>query len=306
MAEFDVNVGKLVIVTGTSGAGRSTALSALEDLGYYCVDSLPPQAFEATLAACRAGSLLRVALGVDPRVESFLTEARLSIEPLRRHFDFTLLFLDATDAALLARFSSTRRPHPLRTLTHSESERSLMVLDGIQLERERLMPLRAEASLIIDTSELNVHELRRRIVELFGSESGGTGMVTRLLSFGYRYGLPGDCDLVFDVRFLDNPYFVPELSAGSGLDQPVWAYVRAAPRAEIFKERVSSLLETLIPWYEEEGKSYLTVGFGCTGGRHRSVAMAEWVAERVRGLGAWSIGVAHRDIRRAEGAGSAA
>jgi len=301
MAPSDPQGRRLVIVTGTSGAGRSTALRALEDLGYYCVDSLPPQAFESTLGACEAGHLSRVALGLEPRVLSFLAEAERALESLRRRYDFTLLFLDASDAALLARFSSTRRPHPLRTLTDSESERSLQVIDGIKLERERLIALRAEATLVIDTSDLNVHELRRRLVEIFRPEASlGTGMVTRLLSFGFKYGVPGDCDLVFDVRFLENPYFVPELRPRSGLDEAVAAHVRAAPRGELFKERVTSLLELLIPWYAEEGKSYLTVGFGCTGGRHRSVAMAEWVAERLRGLAPWSVAVAHRDVRRAE------
>jgi RNase adapter protein RapZ len=292
---------ELVVVTGVSGAGRSTALSALEDLGFYCVDSLPPQAFEPALTACEEGHLGRVALGLDARVRSFLTEATVAIDRLRSRYDFTLLFLDASDAALLARFSSTRRPHPLRTLSDVESERTLAVVDGIKLERERLQPLRAEASIVIDTSDLTVHELRRRIIDTFRPRLGGaSGMATRLLSFGFKYGAPGDCDLVFDVRFMDNPHFIAALRPLSGLDTEIAEFVTGQSRATQFADQVTALLGTLVPWYEEEGKSYLTVGFGCTGGRHRSVATAEWVAGRLRSSLGRAIEVVHRDVLRAD------
>jgi UPF0042 nucleotide-binding protein len=211
------------------------------------------------------------------------------------------LFLDASDAALLARFSSTRRPHPLETLGKAPAERSLAVVDGIRLERERLADLRADASLVIDTTDLTVHDLRRRIIELFRPRVGGrAGLSTRVLSFGFKYGVPNDCDMVFDVRFIENPYFVPELKQLSGLDPEVERFVRAEERAVAFFERVSELLALLLPWYELEGKSHFTVGFGCTGGRHRSVAIAEWIAQRLRSGGQQGLEVAHRDMTRFE------
>lgn len=292
---------ELVVVVGMSGAGRSTTLDALQDLGFYCVDSLPPEAFESALLACERGNLPRVALGLDTRVEAFVKDVATALEQLRGRSELTLLFLDASDAALLARFSSTRRPHPLETLGNVGSERSLAVVDGIGLERQRLSELRADASLVIDTTELTVHDLRRRIVELFRPRAGGrAGLSTHLLSFGFKYGVPSDCDMVFDVRFIENPYFVPELSPLSGLDADVERFVRGEARAQAFFERVSGLLELLLPWYEQEGKSHFTVGFGCTGGRHRSVVMAEWVGSWLRASGRTRVEVAHRDLARFE------
>lgn len=289
------------MVTGLSGAGRSTALQALSDLGYYCIDNLPPLAFGKALEACARDDLARVAVGIDVRVESFLAEVVASLEDVKRKYDFTLLFLDASDAVLSSRFSSTRRPHPLDTLATAASERSMAVARGIQLERERLAPLRANASLTIDTSELTVHVLRRRIVELFRPRVGeARRMMTRLVSFGFKYGPPGDCDMVFDVRFLKNPYFVPELKPLSGLDAPIAEFVCEIPAARRFVEQAFGMLGWLIPAFEEEGKSYLTVGIGCTGGRHRSVAMVEWIAAKLRESDAAALQVAHRDVGRVD------
>jgi UPF0042 nucleotide-binding protein len=292
---------ELVVVVGMSGAGRSTTLAALQDLGFYCVDSLPPEAFESALSACDHGGVPRVALGLDTRVQPFLDEAVGAIERLGTRRNLTLLFLDASDAALLARFSATRRPHPLETLGNAEVGSSLAIVDGISLERQRLAELRSVASLVIDTTELTVHDLRRRIIDLFRPRVGGrAGLATRLVSFGFKHGVPSDCDTVFDVRFVTNPYFVPELKPQSGLDEAVVAFVKNEARAAAFFEQTVALLALLLPWYQEEGKSHFTVGFGCTGGRHRSVVMAEWVAEALRSKGLGPIEVAHRDLARFE------
>jgi RNase adapter protein RapZ len=292
----------VVVVAGLSGAGRSTALRTLEDLGFHCVDNLPPTAFVPALQACARDNLERVALGIDVRVRSFLDPTLAAIEEVRSDLSraFTLLFLEATDASLLARYSATRRPHPLSSEAGSGS---LALLDGIRLERERLAPLRANASLVLDTSSLNVHQLRRRIVETFRPQAGRrVGMATRIVSFGFKYGTPVDLDLLFDVRFVDNPHFNDVLRPLSGLDPPVRKYVRENPTAAKFAEHVEGLLGFLLPQYEQEGKSYLTIGFGCTGGRHRSVVLAEW-AKELCPEGSNPV-VSHRDVDRVEAEGA--
>lgn len=288
----------VVVVAGLSGAGRTTALSALEDVGFYCVDNLPPSAFAPTLHACAQDELVRVALGIDVRVRAFLDPTTKAIEQLRADPNraFTLLYLDASDATLLARYSATRRPHPLRVTGEAGAE-SLAVMDGIKVERERLAPLRANASLVIDTSDLNVHELRRKVISLFREQSPNEGMLTRFVSFGFKYSTPADVDVMFDVRFVENPYFNSELRPFSGLDAPVSEFVLSVESARRFAAHVRDLLAFLIPEYEREGKSYLTVGFGCTGGRHRSVALAEWIAGQLRAAGT-QVTVSHRDIER--------
>lgn len=275
----------IVVVTGLSGAGRSTALRALEDLGYYCVDNLPPSAFVAALQMCERSELTKVAMGIDVRVRAFLQDNIAELQRLRKdsHVECSVLFLEAAEPALLARFSATRRPHPLGSLD-PEAGASLAVLEGIRLERERLAPLREVADVVVDTSDLSVHELRRRVVELFRPRQGRTRqMLTRFVSFGFKYGTPVDADLVLDVRFLPNPYFVQGLRTMSGLDAPVAEYVMEQPATQEFLRRAVGLLEFLIPQYQAEGKSYLTVAIGCTGGRHRSVAISHRVAELLRG-----------------------
>ncbi len=286
----------VVVVTGLSGAGRSTALRALEDLGYFCVDNLPPSAFTPALEECKQGQLRRVALGIDVRLRAFLDPTIRTIEQLRRDpaLKFMLLFLDASDAALLARFSGTRRPHPLRTMDPTTAH-TLAVVDGIKIERERLGPLRANASVTIDTSDLSVHDLRRRVIELFRGKDADDGMLTRFMSFGFKYGTPADVDLMFDVRFVSNPYFIEELRPMSGQQQPVRDYV--LERAQDFLRHAEPMLAYLVPQYEKEGKSYLTVAFGCTGGRHRSVALCEHLARVLRASGR-QIEVTHRDVGR--------
>ena len=291
----------VLIVSGLSGAGKSTALHALEDLGFFCVDNLPVPVMAATLAACESGGVKRVAMGIDVRVRRFLDRAAEVIdslrEPGRREVD--ILFLDAGDEALLRRFSSTRRPHPLSYALGPESTRAVAVLDGVRLERERLAPLRARAKQVIDTTELSVHDLRRRILDVYGPGAGGQPrMSTRVVSFGFKYGPPVDADVILDVRFIPNPFFVGALRALSGLDAPVRDYVLETSEARAFEEKAVDLLEFCLPRYEREGKSYLTVGVGCTGGRHRSVVLAEALAKALSSKTELRIDVVHRDIAR--------
>jgi RNase adapter protein RapZ len=290
---------EVVVITGLSGAGRSTALRALEDLEFFCVDNLPTLLVRQAIESCEHGGMHRLALGIDVRVGSFLEGASSALSEIaasgRR---LQIVFLDASNEALIRRFNSTRRPHPLSTaVTAGPGGPAGAVLEGIQIERERLAPLRALASQVLDTTRLSVHDLRRQVVALFGPGAGKSArMRTRLLSFGFKYGVPVDSDLIFDVRFIENPFFIPELKDQSGLDAPVAEFVLRKPDTLGFVERVLALLEFGLPRYEAEGKSYLTVAIGCTGGRHRSVAIAEHIGAALRGSLALDIDVSHRDI----------
>lgn len=269
----------VVVVTGLSGAGRTTALRALEDLGFFCIDNLPTALAPQAVALCEKGGMTRVALGMDVRVRVFLGEVGSVLSELEDHGrrDLSVLFLDASDETILRRFSETRRPHALATydsLTHASS-----VIEGVTFERERLAPLRARATRVIDTTALSVHELRRAVVGYFGPASGTRERMTvRVLSFGFKYGTPTDADLVFDARFLKNPYFIPELKRVPGTEKPVKDFVLGLPETGEFLRRTLHLLRYVVPKYEREGKSYLTIAFGCTGGMHRSVVLAERVA----------------------------
>ncbi|MEZ4227035.1 MAG: RNase adapter RapZ [Polyangiaceae bacterium] len=289
----------LVVVTGMSGAGKSTALHALEDLGFFCVDNMPPPVAGATLVALGGAGVSRVAFGIDVRVRSFVDgigQLLDSVGDVASKVD--VLFLDAADASLLRRFSSTRRPHPLSTVSAGSNE-APAVLDGIMIEREKLAPLRARATHVVDTSRLSVHELRRRVLKQFGADVGGAPrMRLRIVSFGFKYGPPADADLVFDVRFLKNPYFEDDLRELTGKDEPVRRFVLGEKDSTELLWHVLSLLEFCIPRYEQEGKSYLTVAIGCTGGRHRSVALAETIAAQLRGKMGGSVDLAHRDVDR--------
>lgn len=292
----------VVVVTGLSGAGKSQALNALEDLGFFCVDNLPTLLAPQAVTLCERGGMERVALGIDVRVRAFLEDVGTVLQTLESsgHRDLHVLFLDASDATLLRRFSETRRPHPLSAeAAGSGAEGALAVLDGVRVERERLAPLRARATRVIDTTNTSVHELRRILVAHFGPASGGAPrMVTRFLSFGFKFGTPVDADVVLDVRFLDNPYFVPRLKLLTGLDPAVADYVLNAPETKEFLERTRSLLQYVMPRYEREGKSYLTIAIGCTGGRHRSVAIAEALAREMSASSGSQIAVVHRDLHR--------
>jgi UPF0042 nucleotide-binding protein len=294
----------VVVLSGLSGAGKSQGLNALEDLGFFCVDNLPTLLAPQAVLLCERGGMTRVALGIDVRVRAFLGEVGNVLHLLEAggQRDLHVLFFDASDETLLRRFSETRRPHPLSAEGASgTAEGALAVLDGVRVERERLAPLRARATRIIDTTNTSVHELRRILVAHFGPASGdGPRMVTRIVSFGFKYGSPVDADMVLDVRFLDNPYFVPELRSLTGLDESVARYVLTAPETQEFMRRTSALLEYILPRYEREGKSYLTIAIGCTGGRHRSVAIAEALARVMAPSLDAPVNVLHRDAYRGE------
>jgi UPF0042 nucleotide-binding protein len=275
----------VVVVTGLSGAGRTTALHALEDLGFFCIDNLPPVLAPDAVTLCEQGGMMRLALGMDVRVRVFLGEVDRVLSQLedggRR--DVHVLFLDASDETILRRFSETRRPHALASAGTLQDAASL--LEGVALERERLSGLRARATRVVDTTSLSVHDLRRTIITFFGPSSGAAErMAIRVVSFGFKYGTPVDADLVLDVRFLKNPYFVPELKPLPGTDVRVRDYVLALPETREFLDRTLDLLRYVVPKYEKEGKSYLTIAFGCTGGMHRSVVLAEEVANALDGL----------------------
>ena len=280
---------QLVIVTGLSGAGRSTALRVLEDLGFYCVDNLPPALAPALLELLESGKeRVHVGLGIDVRSGVFLQGAARALDELKtRGFPAEVLFLDASDEALVRRFSETRRPHRLAVSGDLHT--------AIREERESLASLRTRASRVIDTTRLTVHDLRKQLVELVSGRPDGIRLTTRVVSFGFKYGLPQDADLVFDLRFLPNPYFVSSMRDRTGLDQDVYDYVVATVEGQDLLADLQRMLSKLLPRYAAEGKAYLTIAIGCTGGRHRSVAMAEALAKVLTG---WPIAVTHRDVDR--------
>ncbi len=287
----------IVIITGMSGAGRSTAANVLEDLGWLVVDNLPPQLLSA-LADLRDearernpdAAMQQVAVVVDVRSRGWfgtLSEAITAARDRGQHP--SLVFLDATDEALVRRFESVRRPHPLQG--------DGRLLDGIQLERTMLVDLRSSADVVIDTSGLNVHQLTAKLSSLFAGDRRAQLRIA-VMSFGFKYGLPLDADVVFDMRFLPNPFWVPELRPLTGRDEPVAAFVMAQPGAEEFLDRASDLLATMIEGYVREGRRYVTVAVGCTGGKHRSVATAEALSTRLARIDRVDTFVVHRDLGR--------
>ncbi|WP_242394120.1 RNase adapter RapZ [Anaeromyxobacter oryzisoli] len=283
---------QVVIITGVSGSGKSTALRALEDAGFYCVDNLPIVFLEKLLelSGHTAGEVSRFALVVDAREGRFLAEAPRVIEELRHQgADVEVIFLDASDETLVRRYSETRRRHPL-------SGEGGTVLDGIAAEREALAELKSIADEVADTTTLNVHELKRLVGRRFVAGEGAKLGVT-VVSFGYRFGIPTHADLVLDVRFLPNPFFVPELKPFPGTDPRVAGFVLGQPDAKAFLERFSELCGFLLPRYRAEGKNYLTIAIGCTGGKHRSVAIAGALAERLE-AGGQPVRLWHRDVEK--------
>jgi RNase adapter protein RapZ len=280
---------RIIIVTGVSGAGKSTALKSLEDAGYFCVDNLPlPLMDEFVKVMATAGQTEQVAVGVDAREDEFLSTSRDVFAALRTQgHELEVLFLDAADDVLVRRFSETRRRHPL-----SGDD----LREGIAREREILKPLREEASAYVDTGNLNVHQLRGVIHERYRRASTGAVLAVTLLSFGFKHGLPAEADLVLDVRFLPNPYFVEALSASTGEEAAVRDFVLDNADAREFLDRSQALLEFLLPRAEREGKAYLTVAVGCTGGRHRSVAVVQELAQRLPRR--HPLTVRHRDLAR--------
>ncbi|MQY08492.1 RNase adapter RapZ [Actinomadura macrotermitis] len=288
----ETKVPDIVIVTGMSGAGRSTAAKALEDLDWFVVDNLPPGllATMADLGGRVKDAVPRIAVVVDVRSRGFTEDLHSSIAELEaRGVHPRVVFLEAGDADLVRRFESVRRPHPLQD--------DGRLVDGIARERELVREVRAEADLVIDTSGLNVHELRAKIVGFFGNDTGESSLRATVVSFGYKYGLPVDADLVVDCRFLPNPHWVPELRPKTGRDADVRDYVLGQRGAKEFLDAYTEVLRLLADGYEREGKHYVTLAVGCTGGKHRSVAMAEQISARLRDEGI-EVQVAHRDLGR--------
>lgn len=282
---------EVLIVTGMSGAGRSTVANALEDLDWYVVDNLPPQMLRPLVdLAERAGSRLpRIAAVVDVRGRDFFSELQEIVPALRSGTHLRMIFLEATDAALVRRFEAVRRPHPL------QGEGT--ILDGIVAERRRLSEIRESSDVIIDTSDLNIHQLATTTRELFaGAETPGVQVT--VLSFGFKYGLPPDADLVADMRFLPNPFWVPELRALSGQDAEVSRFVLSQPGATEFLDSYSRALEPVLAGYQRENKRHATIAVGCTGGKHRSVAVALELADRLRTQSGVAVHVRHRDLGR--------
>ncbi len=280
---------QLVVVTGLSGAGKSQASHALEDLGFYCVDNLPPALIPtfAELCAGSAGRVNRTALVVDIRGREFFDDAAAALQELEaRGYRYQILFLEASDEALLNRYRVTRRRHPLMP--------SGRVLDGIAEERRRLEHLRGRAHRIIDTTDLGPRQLRQRLLEIYGEGPGSGAMTVNVVSFGFRHGLPRDADLVMDVRFLPNPHYVPSLRDLTGNDASVRAYLMEWPLVHRFLELFGGMCDFLLPQYAAEGKPQVTLAIGCTGGRHRSVAVGNWLAEHLRSQG-FPVHVEHRD-----------
>ena len=285
--------GHVVVISGLSGAGKSQASKLFEDLGYYCVDNLPPDLLDRFLALRDADPIRyrNVALVLDIRAGDpapAIEQARAAL--LARSVPMQILYLEASDAVLVSRFSETRHRHPLQTRSGVQA--------GILLERERLTRTRELADQVIDTSGLSIGQLKERLFRHVPRDSAADELLIDILTFGFKFGIPIDADLVFDVRFLTNPYYVPDLKPLSGLQSPVRDYVLGQPEAGRFLDLVVELLQLTVPAYRSEGKTRLTVALGCTGGYHRSIALAEELAERLVGVGGVSVAVFHRELER--------
>ncbi len=281
---------EILIVVGMSGAGRSTAADVLEDLGWLVIDNLPSSLLEkiGDLAMSSKNESRNIVLVLGRSTPFEFGELLIALDELKaREKTMKILFLDATDDILLRRFEGTRRKHPVEGSTLSES---------IHLERENLFALRAKADVVIDTTELNVHQFADKIKSLFSDEDT-VGLKVQVVSFGYSYGIPMDADLVMDVRFLPNPYWEPTLKEKTGLDKPVSDFVLKSEATQEFVDRFTKLLDTVIPGYKNESKSYLTIAIGCTGGKHRSVALAEFIGGYIQGSGL-KVVIKHRDVNR--------
>jgi len=293
---------KMIIVTGMSGAGKSSVMNMLEDIGYFCVDNLPlPLIPKLALLAARptadpehgpAGEHLEfdhIALGVDIRSASAFESIPDTLGHLKQYgYEYEILFLDASDQVLVKRFKETRRTHPLSKQGRVDA--------GIAEERRRMEPLKEQADYIIDTSKLLVRDLKEEIDKIFIRNETWKNLVVSIVSFGFKYGIPTDCDLVFDVRFLPNPFYVPELKQKTGNDREVYDFVMSSPEAGIFLDKLDDMVAFLLPNYIKEGKNQLVIGIGCTGGRHRSVTLANALYGRLCSRGEYSVRKEHRDV----------
>ena len=284
---------KLIIITGLSGSGKSTAIAAFEDSDFYCVDNMPvdllPKFLELPIEK-QASEIAGIVFVMDLREKGFLSKSSSVFESIRQKgYNFEILFLEADEKILLQRYSQTRRQHPL--------SQNKSLLDGIKAERDQLKGLREKADRVINTSQYNVHELKSIILDIAQKNKKIAPMRINIQSFGYKYGIPHGADLIIDVRFLANPYFVPELKDLNGEAEEVKNFVLNNEETNIFLEKYLDLLEYLIPLYEKERKAYLTIAVGCTGGRHRSVVIAQYIYENIDKLGK-QVGITHRDIRQ--------
>lgn len=282
---------RFVIVTGMSGGGKSTALRMLEDAGFYCVDNLPVPLIEkfVELIAMPNSEVSKVALGLDVRADQPFEDAQKILEKLKENgYSFEILFMEASDQVLLKRYKETRRMHPLSPDGRVE--------DGILKERRILQDIRSKADYVIDTSKLLTRELKEEIDRIFVKNEEYNSLMITILSFGFKHGIPADADLVFDVRFLPNPFYIDELKYKTGNDKEVQDYVMSFPEAELFIDKLCDMLSFLIPNYVKEGKYQLVIGIGCTGGKHRSVTLANRLYSRLKNKGDYGLKIAHRDV----------
>ncbi len=291
MTSVEANEQRVLIVTGMSGAGRSTVGNALEDMGWYVVDNLPPQMLRPLidLAGRAEDSLPKIAAVVDVRGASFFAHLQETLQSVRAGVDLRILFLDATDATLVRRFEAVRRPHPLQG--------DGTILDGIEAERTRMNEMRENSDIVLDTSDFNIHQLSTAVNELF-ADATTSGIRVTIQSFGFKYGTPTDADMIADARFLPNPFWEPELRALTGLDAPVSDYVLTQPGAQDFIDRYAVALEPVLAGYLRENKRRALIAVGCTGGKHRSVAMVEALAKRLASVPNVTVNVKHRDFGR--------
>lgn len=293
MDNESVQVAKLVIITGMSGAGKTIAVQSMEDLGFFCVDNLPPVLIPkfAELIEQSNGKIGKVALVIDLRGREFFTALSESLSFIKEHYTISceILFLDATDAVLVQRYKESRRRHPLAP--------EGMPLDGIGLERRMLEDLKGMATQVIDTSSLKPAQLKERIVSRF-TNTERTGINVNVISFGFKYGIPIDADLIYDVRFLPNPHYIEHLRPNTGQNPDVYEYVMKWPETQTFLTKLLDMLNFLIPLYRKEGKSQVVVGIGCTGGKHRSVAIAEYLGRMLGSSDTETVRVSHRDSER--------
>ncbi|MBD5462019.1 MAG: RNase adapter RapZ [Lachnospiraceae bacterium] len=282
---------RFVVVTGMSGGGKSTALRMLEDAGFYCVDNLPVPLIEkfVELIATPGGEVSKVALGLDVRADQAFADIQKILEKLKENgYVFEILFMEASDRTLLRRYKETRRMHPL-----SQGGR---IEDGIKKERDILNDIKVKSDYVIDTSNLLTRELKEELDRIFVQNEEYNSLMITILSFGFKHGIPADADLVFDVRFLPNPFYIDELKYKTGNDKEVQDYVMGFPEAHTFIDKLADMAEFLIPNYIKEGKYQLVIGIGCTGGKHRSVTLANRLYERMKNSGSYGVKIAHRDI----------
>jgi UPF0042 nucleotide-binding protein len=288
--------GHLLIVSGMSGAGKTLALQTLEDIGYFCIDNLPPSLLSTLVVRARQGQ--RVAAVIDSRADEPLSAFVNALEQLRgEHIPAELLFLDCADEVLIRRFKETRRPHPLAN--EGAAPTALSLPNAIAHERALLAPLREKADRVLDTTLYRPQDLREAIRSLYREAGAPAPLRLRLISFGYKYGIPADADLVFDVRFLRNPHYMPNLQPLPGTDPAIRDYVLSDKQTQAFLSELERFLSHLLPQYQQEGKAYLTLGIGCTGGRHRSVVIADYLSEWFAQRG-YRVSVEHRDLERGD------